>query len=106
MDDITRAAIAQLGSSRRGRLLSAALDAGRGVLRSAARTLHSLWLEITGFLFLVFAALGAAACWREYRDYADTNSGPGRLVLTLLFTLMFAWFGVTSFRRARRKSQI
>ncbi len=102
MDDITRAALAQLGSSRRGRLLTAALDAGRGVLRSAARSLRSLWLEITGFFFLVFAALGAAACWREYREYTAADSGPERLVLTLLFTLMFAWFAITSFRRARK----
>jgi hypothetical protein len=104
MDEATRAATAQLGATRRGRLLTAAFDSSLGVLRSAARSLHSLWLEITGFFFLVFAALGAAACWREYRDYAANDSGLERLVLTLLFTLMFAWFGITSFRRARRKS--
>ncbi|MGH9530951.1 MAG: hypothetical protein ACRD2Q_01060 [Terriglobales bacterium] len=103
MNHATRAAIAQLGGTRRGRLLSAALDAGLGVLRSAARSLHSLWLEITGFFFLAFAVLGAAACWREYRNYAAADVGPERLVVTLLFTLMFAWFGITSFRRARQK---
>jgi hypothetical protein len=105
VDDITRAATAQLGGTRRGRLLTAAFDSSLGVLRSAARSLHSLWLEITGFFFVVFAALGAAACWKEYRDYAATGSGPERLAVTILFTVMFAWFGITSFRRARRKSQ-
>jgi hypothetical protein len=80
------------------------LDAGVGFLRAAARGLHSLWLEVTGFFFLVFAALGAAAAWREYRAYAGADTGPGRLLLALAFTLMFAWFGVTSFRRARQKS--
>ncbi|MCI0402964.1 MAG: hypothetical protein L0212_05500 [Acidobacteria bacterium] len=104
MDQATRAALAQLGGSRRGRLLTAAADAGLGVLRSAARGLHSLWLEVTGFFFAVFAALGAAASWREYRDYVAAGTGPGRLLLALLFTLMFAWFGITSFRRARQKS--
>jgi hypothetical protein len=104
MDEATRAAVSQFGRSRRGRLLTAALDARLGFLRSAGRTLHSLWLEITGFLFLIFAALGTAACWREYRDYTTDGSGLERLVLTLFFTLMFAWFGITSFRRARQKN--
>jgi len=93
--------IAHLGGSRRGRLLAAAFDAGLGFARSAARGLHGLWLEVTGFFFLIFAALGAAALWREWQ--APTGSF-GRLLLTLAFTLMFAYFGLTSFRRARHKS--
>jgi hypothetical protein len=90
----------QLVGSRRGRLLAAAFDAGLGFARSAARGLHGLWLEITGFFFLVFAGLGAVALWREAQAPASNST---RLLLTLAFTLMFAWFGVTSFRRARQK---
>ncbi|MGH9601320.1 MAG: hypothetical protein ACRD24_02925, partial [Terriglobales bacterium] len=93
-----------LRASRRGRLITAALDAGWGVLRAAARGLHGLWLEITGLFFLVFAALGAGASWREYREYAAQSDSVVRLLLALAFTLMFTWFGVTSFRRARQKS--
>ncbi|MGH9554234.1 MAG: hypothetical protein ACRD3R_08190 [Terriglobales bacterium] len=104
MNEATRAAITQLGASRRGRLITAAMDAGLGVLRSAARGLHGLWLEVTGFFFLAFAALGAAAAWREYRAYSAEDGEAGRLIFTLAFTLMFAWFGITSFRRARQKS--
>ncbi|MGH9601536.1 MAG: hypothetical protein ACRD24_04015 [Terriglobales bacterium] len=103
MDETTRALIGQLGGSRRGRLLAAAGNAGLGVLRSAGRVLHGLWLEVTGLFFLMFAALGAAASWREYQALAAAGAGPGRLLLALGFTLMFAWFGITSFRRARQK---
>ena len=99
MDEATRTVIGQIGG-RRGRLLTAAFDAGVGVMRSAARGLHGLWLEITGFFFLVFAGLGAIAVWRESQAPEDNST---RLLLTLAFTLMFAWFGVTSFRRARRR---
>ncbi len=98
MDGVGRV-IAHLAGSR-GRLLAAAFDASVGFARSAARGLHGLWLEITGFFFLVFAALGAVALWRESQA-PDGNST--RLLLIAAFTLMFAWFGVTSFRRARQR---
>ena len=104
MDQASRTVIAHLGGSRRGRLLAAAWDAGLGVLRAAMRSLYALWLEITGFFFLVFAALGAAASWHEYQEYAAAGGGLVRLLLAFAFTLMFAWFGITSFRRARQKS--
>ncbi len=100
MDEATRTVLTHLGGRRRGRLLAAAFDAGLGVARSAVRGLHGLWLEVTGFFFLVFAGLGAVALWRESQA-PEGNSV--RLLFTLAFTLMFAWFGVTSFRRARQK---
>ena len=77
----------QLVGSRRGRLLAAAFDAGTGFVRSAARGLHGLWLEITGFFFLVFAVLGAAALWRESQTPEDNST---RLFLTLAFP-GFVW---------------
>ena len=81
-------------------MLAAAFDAGAGFARSAAHGLRGLWLEITGFFFLVFAGLGAIALWRESQAPEGNST---RLLFTLAFTLMFAWFGVTSFRRARRR---
>ncbi len=92
--------IARQLSGRRGRLFAAALNAGTGIARSAARGLHGLWLEITGFFFLVFAVLGGLALWRESQT---PQAGSTRLLLTAAFTLMFAWFGVSSFRRARQR---
>lgn len=79
------------------------------VLRQAVaallRTLHLLWLEITGLFFVVFALVGAAAAWREYQAYVAGSAGPGRTVGAALFCLTFAYFGVTSFWKARRGSR-
>ena len=79
------------------------------VLRQAVaallRTLHLLWLEITGLFFVVFALVGAAATWREYQAYAAGKAGPGRAIAAALFCLAFAYFGVTSFWKARRGSR-
>ena len=79
----------------------------RGLRVTAAsfgRVLRILWLEVTGFVFLTLAVVGGAAFSREYSKYEAGRIGPGRVVLAVCFTLTFAWFGVSSFWRARRKS--
>ena len=40
---------------------------------------------------------------REYPGLATGRVSQGRFGITVLFTVMFAWFGLTSFWRARRK---
>ena len=65
---------------------------------------QQLWLEVTGFTFLVMAAVGAMAGVREYGKYqAGHASGPGRLLLAICFTISFAWFGLSSFWRVKRR---
>lgn len=93
-----RVALRQAGRSR---LVRAAWGAARTTLASFARVLHLLWLEVTGLFFLTFAAAGAVACWREY-----SRHGPfyGKTALAFAFAVMFAYFGVSSFWRASRRS--
>jgi hypothetical protein len=62
-------------------------------------------LEITGLFFLLFSLVGAVALTREYPKYAAGHLGPGKLVLTFVFTLVFAYFGISSFWRVRRKGE-
>ncbi len=89
--------------SRTGR---AVMAASRETARSFGRVLHQLWLEVTGFTFLAMAAVGAMAGVREYGKYQSGHAnGPGRLVLAICFTVSFAWFGVTSFWRVKRKAK-
>jgi len=71
---------------------------------SFGRVLGILWLEVTGFVFLSLAGIGALAFTREYAKFEAGKTGPGRMILAVCFTLTFAWFGVTSFWRARRKN--
>jgi hypothetical protein len=73
--------------------------------RSFGRAMHQLWLEVTGTLFLSIALFGAAAGVREYMKYSSGHTAPGRVAIAACFTLAFAWFGLSSFWRTRRKSQ-
>jgi hypothetical protein len=98
---IFRAAANLLERSRMGAALLAGI---RATAQSFGRVLHQLWLEVTGFTFLAIAAFGAIAGFHEYGEYhAGREPGPGRLILAVCFTISFAWFGLSSFVRVRRK---
>ncbi len=81
------------------RAATVGLETTAGSVRKATRT---LWLEVTGFVFLVFAVVGGGAALREYHHYAHGEPVLGKLILAIVFTIMFAWFGVTSFWKSRR----
>ena len=89
--------------SRTGRAIMAGI---RETARSVGHVLHQLWLEVTGFTFLAMAGVGALAGVREYGKYQSGHAtGPGRLMLAVCFTATFAWFGVSSFWRVRRRAK-
>ena len=89
--------------SRTGQAVLAGL---RATARSFRHVLHQLWLEVTGFTFLAIAGIGAMAGMREYGKYQSGHAaGPGRLVLAVCFTISFAWFGLSSFWRVKRKAK-
>jgi len=98
---VYRAGVNLVEQSRTGR---AALAAIRATTRSFAAVLHQLWPEVTGFTFLAMAAVGAMAGFREYGRFQSGHAtGPGRLVLAICFTASFAWFGLSSFWRVKKK---
>ena len=66
--------------------------------------LSLLWLQVTGFFFLALALLGGAALWDEYPKYRAGKVSGERLLLAAGFMLLFAYFGVSSFWRVRKKS--
>lgn len=68
---------------------------------SLSYVLRRLWHEVTGFVFLCFAAIGGLAGFREYQRYQAGDNVAARLAVALCFTAIFAWFAVTSFWRAR-----
>jgi len=77
----------------------------RTTLSSFGNAMHQLWLEVTGTVFLCMAFFGAVALVREYTKYSSGHTTTGRLAIMTCFTLTFAWFGLSSFLRVRRKSQ-
>jgi len=70
-------------------------------LRTAARVLHRLWLEVTGAIFLALAAFGGLSAWKEWHAY-QAGGALWELLLALMFVIMMGGFGVYSFLRARR----
>ena len=87
-----------------GRLASAAWSGLKTTFSHTWRVLHQLFLEIVGFLFLCVAVLGGFAAWREYLAYRAGTAPVYRVGVAATFTLMFAWFGISSFWRARKKA--
>jgi len=97
-----RIAARHAAKSRTG---AAVLSGARATARSFGRVAHQLWLEVTGFTFFVLAVIGGIAGFREYAKYqAGLADGPGRVILAACFTATFAWFGVSSFWRVRKKN--
>jgi hypothetical protein len=72
------------------------------VLPGVVRPLRVLWNEMIGFVFLVFAVVPLPRTWRAWRDYDQTGDGLFHLIVSLIFILTMAGFGIGSFRRARK----
>jgi hypothetical protein len=89
----------------RSRTFNAIKNATWATGRSFGRVLHQLWLEVTGVLFLVMSLSLAGAAVKEYGKYHAGQVGPGRAAAAACFAVAFAWFGVSSFWRVKRKSQ-
>lgn len=68
------------------------------VLPGVIRPIHILWNQVIGFFFLVLAVLPVPSAIREY---GKEGSGK-RLALTIPFVLLMAWFGISSFLKARK----
>jgi hypothetical protein len=89
----------------RSRTFNAVMSGARTTARSFGRAAHQLWLEVTGTVFLTMALFGGVTGVREYMKYANGRTTAGRVAVAVCFTLAFAWFGLSSFWKVRRKSQ-
>lgn len=89
--------------AKRSRTFRAAKLAAGTTAKAFGRVLHQLWLEITGVIFLIMALSFAGATVREYGKYHAGQVGLGRVAIAICFTVTFAWFGVSSFWRVRKK---
>ena len=85
------------------RWVRAFYKAGSVTLRSVTRVLHVLWLEVTGLLFVTLALVGTGAAVREYHRHRAGHGPAGKMLLAAGFALLFAYFGVSSFWRSRRR---
>jgi hypothetical protein len=97
---LTRVAARQMRKSRTFGALQRACSATSGHF---GRVLGQLWLEVTGFVFLALAAIGVIAFAREYAKCHFGCGGSSRLLLAAGFTVLFGWFGLSSFWRVKKK---
>ena len=77
----------------------------RHVLPGIIKPLHALWNEVIGFIFLSLAALPVPRVIKQVHQYSQTGEGLSRIVLSLCFIAVMAFFGVQSFLRARKISK-
>ena len=88
---------------KRSRTYGAVLNGARATFSHFAGVLHQLWLEITGFVFLAFAGIGLVALIKEYSSYHAGSGHPSHVAMSAGFTVVFGWFGISSFWRARNR---
>ena len=96
---VVRIAAKQIKGSR---TYSAVLGGLRATVGHFTAVLRQLWHEITGFIFLAFAGFGGFALVKESLAYHARGAGPNRVAIAAGFTLVFGWFGVSSFWKARK----
>jgi len=88
---------------RQTRTFAAVMRAGKTAATHWLHALGQLWLEVTGFVFLALAGIGVLAFIREYSRFHAGHANSGRVWLAIAFSLLFGWFGVSSFWRVRKK---
>jgi hypothetical protein len=91
--------------AKRSRTVRAATHAAATTAKAFGRVLHQLWLEVTGLIFLLMALSFGGATVKEYGKYHAGQAGVGRVAIAICFTVTFAWFGVSSFWRVRKKGR-
>lgn len=75
------------------------------VLPGVLKPLRALWNEVIGFVFLALAAIPIPRAIRSWQEFSETGEGLFRLVLSAIFILIMAWFGISSFLHARKISR-
>lgn len=82
------------------------------VVPAVVKPARVLWNEIIGFLFISFGVIFGFKTFTYFRDYGRTVAATGdatgdviRLAMAGFCTLLMTYFGITSFRRARKLSR-
>ncbi len=86
-------------------LVSDSVLFARHVLPAAIRPARTLWNEVIGFLFVVFAFGAGSYCVRAALDFRGDPASLIRMFLSGIFFVVMLYYGVTSFRKARRISR-
>jgi hypothetical protein len=91
-----------LTSRQSKNLLSGLFAGGSAVFSNVGRVMRLLMLQVTGFMFLVIAAIVASKTFHEYQAYTAAHASPSRFYTGVFFSALFTYFGLSSFWRARK----
>ena len=75
------------------------------VMPGVVRPLRVLWHEIIGFIFIVLAVIFGSSALRNYHLLQTEEVSMLRLAASFFLPLLMAYFGITSFLRARKISR-
>jgi hypothetical protein len=77
----------------------------RHILPALLRPIRTLWHEVVGFFFLVFAVWALTRSIPMIREFDGDGESFFKIVLTVLFVGIMGYYGITSFLRARKISR-
>lgn len=75
------------------------------VMPGVVRPLRVLWHEVIGFIFIVLAVIFGSSAIRNYQLLHSQQISILRLAVSFFLPLLMAYFGITSFLRARKISR-
>jgi hypothetical protein len=75
------------------------------VLPGIIRPMHALWNEVIGFIFIVLAVWAAPSAWRNIRLVNGNSESFFKAAISVGFALLMAYFGISSFLKARKISR-
>ena len=88
---------------RQSRVVNAGIAGATTTLKSTGRAVNSLWLQVTGFFFVVFSLVFAGTAWREYQGSLGGSEPIWKAWLAAGVAALFLYFGLTAFWRAWRR---
>lgn len=77
----------------------------RHVVPGVVRPVRILWNEVIGFLFLVLAVFIGASTYRRAASFSSDSGGVFIIVVSGLFAVLLAGYGISSFLKARKISR-
>jgi hypothetical protein len=77
----------------------------RHMLPALLRPIRSLWHEVIGFFFLVFAVWALTRSISLIREFDGDAESFFKLILIVSFVGLMGYYGITSFLRARKISR-
>ncbi len=77
----------------------------QSVLPGVIKPLHTLWNELLGFVFILFAVMLVRPVWRGYQELNGDPAQFVKFLLSAFFFLTMLGFGLHAFWKARRISR-